>query len=173
MTDTRERIRRHVTANPGVHVGALKRSLDLASGQAQHHLRRLRRRDALVAEDLYGRTHYYPPTYDADERAAIALLRRETSRDVVVYLLDRGPTTPATVADDLGIARSTLAWHCDRLAERDLVAKRRDEAGRVTLAPARPEPTARLLTAVSPSLPERLTDRFTRLVDDLLAGRDE
>jgi hypothetical protein len=39
----------------------------------------------------------------------------------------------------------------------------------VVLSLADPERTARLLRRAEPSTPERLVDRFTRLVDSLLA----
>ncbi|WP_251343169.1 winged helix-turn-helix transcriptional regulator [Haloplanus halophilus] len=169
MTRQRERIRHHVAANPGVHFNELARELDLATGQVQHHLKTLRRADDVVAEPLYGRTHYYTPEYDAAERGAIAVLRRETARDVLLHLIDEGPGPPGTVADDLGIARSTLEWHLDHLIEQDLVEKRRDDRDRVTLGLSRPEATARALREVEPTLPERLVDRFTRLVDGLVS----
>jgi predicted transcriptional regulator len=168
MTDTRARIADCVRARPGVHFNDLVRRLDLAPGQVQHHLKRLLSDERLVADELYGRTHYYPPEFDPWERRVLALVRRETTRDVVACLLD-GTTRPAAVADAVGIARSTLEWHLDNLTESDVVTKSYDERGRVTLRLTRPRRTAELLASVSPSLPERFVDRFTRLVDDLLA----
>lgn len=167
MTDTRTRLRTYVHDNPGTHFNALTRALDLAPGQVQYHLRKLQRRDAVVEQRLYGKTHYYPPTFDSWERRALALLRRETARDVLLYLLEAGPARPSTVAEAVGIARSTLSYHTDRLVEQGLVAKRTDE-GPMRLAVTRPAATAALLDVIAPSLPERLVDRFTRLVDDLL-----
>jgi predicted ArsR family transcriptional regulator len=173
VSDTRDRIRAHVAAEPGVHFNAITRALDLAPGQVQYHLRRLRRHDEVVAESLYGRTHYYTPEYDPEERRALALFRRETARDVLVVLLQNGPTPPATVASEIGVARSTLEWHLDHLVEQRLVEKRRDDDGRVTLALVDRETTVRLLRVVDPSLADRLLDRFTRLVDGLLDGGGE
>nr|WP_281284942.1 hypothetical protein [Halonotius terrestris] len=39
----------------------------------------------------------------------------------------------------------------------------------MTLVPAKPTETARLLEEITPSLSDRMIDRFTRLVDNLLA----
>ncbi|WP_415379302.1 winged helix-turn-helix transcriptional regulator [Halosimplex sp. TS25] len=166
-TDTRARIAAHVTENPGVYFSELVRQLDLAPGQVQYHLRRLN--DRVDSAELYGRTHYYPPDCGDFERRALAALTRETAADVVVTLLRRGPSPPGEVAEAIDVARSTLEWHLDRLTDLGIVAKRRDERGRVTLVLERPEETARLLRTVEPSLPDRLVDRFTRLVDRLLA----
>jgi predicted transcriptional regulator len=168
VTAQRERIHRHVSEHPGIHFNQLARELDLATGQLQYHLKKLRRAEDVVSESLYGRTHYFTPEYDDWERGAVAVLRRETARDVLLYLIAEGPSAPTPVADGLGIARSTLEWHLDHLIEQNLVEKRRDEHRRVTLALARPDDTAALLRLVEPSVPERLVDRFTRLVDSLV-----
>ena len=169
MTETRTRIADHIRTHPGIHFNALVRALELAPGQTQYHLKRLSADDTVVGEHLYGRTHYYPPEYDDWERGALALLRRETAADILAVLLEREAVRPATVADDLDIARSTLEWHLDHLVEQDLVTKRRDHKNYVTLVPAHPKRTAWLLRDVQPSVPDRLVDRFTRLVDRLLS----
>ena len=166
MTDTRERVGARVRADPGVHFNELVRALDLAPGQVQYHLRRL---EWVVEADLYGQTHYYPPEYDEREQRALALLRRETAADVVALRVEEGSLPATVVTDRVGIARSTLSWHLDRLTEAGLVVEERDARNRVVLSLAEPEWTARLLRRAEPSTPERLVDRFTRLVDSLLA----
>ena len=173
MTETRDEIHAHVQANAGVHFNELVRESAFAPGQIQYHIRRLLEDDRLVREEWYGRTHYYPPEYDAWERRALALFRRETAREIVTHLIEHEPAAPADVADDLGIARSTLEYHLDRLVEHEIVDKRYDEHNRVVLALANPDATGRLLTTVTPTVPDRLVDRFTRLVDELLAGTSE
>ena len=164
MSETRRAIRRRIERDPGIHFRALTRGLELATGQVQYHLARL---DDVVAEPVNGRTHYYPPGYDAWERTALAMLRRETARDVVVTLYEADDARPDAVADRVDIARSTLEHHLDGLVAGDIARKRRD-GNRVTLSLVRPEETVALLGMVEPSLAERLTDRFERLVDSLL-----
>jgi predicted transcriptional regulator len=175
MSDQRARIAKYVSATPGVHFSALVRELDLAPGQVQYHLRTLRRKQAVAEEHLYGKTHYYPLAYDDRERRVLALLRRETARDVLASFLKHGSARPAAVAEDLDIARSTLEWQLDRLVEQNVVEKRYDSQGRVRLELANRSETARLMGDVVPSLPARMADRFVRLTDRLLddaAGTD-
>jgi predicted transcriptional regulator len=164
MTDTRNRVRSHVESNPGVHFNAVSRNLDIATGQTQYHLRRLLRSESLHSEEICGRTHYFPDGYSGREQAAIALLRRETTRELVMLLLDREETTPGTLADEVGIARSTVEWHLSNLIDYDLVEKEYD--GRtVFVRPTRPELLRETLVEIDPNLPDRLVDRFSRLVD--------
>jgi predicted transcriptional regulator len=170
MTDTRTSIERAVAATPGVHFNELVRDTPYAPGQVQYHVRDLVDAGALAREELFGRTHYYPPEYDAFQRRVLALVRRETTRDVLLAALDDASNRPGDVADRVGIARSTLEHHVTNLEAAGVLEKERDSRGRVTLALARPQRTADLLETVEPSVSDRLVDRFTRLVDDLLAG---
>lgn len=168
MSKTRDRLESHVASHPGVHFNELERALDLATGQVQYHLRHLQDEGRVIAEQLYGRTHYYPDEYDVWEREALALLRRETSSDIVALLLRDGPTSSQAVAQELDIARSTLSWHLDRLVEQEVVVKRRSNGRSIQLAVEEPERVVALLREADPAISERLVDRFTRLVDQLL-----
>lgn len=169
MTETRTEIQNAINTHPGIHFNELVRSLDLAPGQVQYHLKRLRTDDSVIDEHLYGRTHYYPPEYDQWERQALGLLRRETAGDIVAFLLENGPSRPAIVANELDIARSTLEWHLDRLVDHGLVCKRRNQQNHVTLVLEQTADTVQLLQDADPSLGDRLVDRFTRLVDQFLS----
>lgn len=173
MTEgTRTRIRAFVEEHPGLHFNGLVRRLDLSTGQTQYHLRQLVDSDVLVRETYYGQTHYYPADADPWERGVLALARRETARDIVFDLLEYGSSRPGDVTDRLGIARSTLEWHLDHLAEQDVVRKRRGSHNRVTLVLEEPEETVRLLESIEPSLPERMIDRFGRLFDPIFTDRE-
>lgn len=165
MSTTRDRIRRHVYDTPGVHFSRIGRDLDLATGQTQYHLRRLSRNGDVVIEEIGGRTHYFAPEFDPWERTAIAYLRRETARGIVVRLHADGPMRPVDLADELDVARSTVAYHVGKLAEDGVIDRSETEPMTVTLAD--PDRTAALLDTVSPSLPDRVVDRFIRTVDRL------
>lgn len=172
MTKTRNRIRTHVKTHAGIHFNELVRESDFAPGQIQYHIRHLVDDGMVVRNEFYGQTHYYPPDYDEWERGALALFRRETVREIVVYLIEHEPANPGTIADDLGIARSTLEHHLDHLIEQDVVKKQYGTANRVLIRLAKPEETGELLTIVTPTVPDRLVDRFTRLVDQLIERSD-
>lgn len=167
MQRQRQRIERYVTNHPGTHFSELGRELDLAAGQVQYHVRKLLKRDTLVQKRLYGRTHYYPPTYDEWEQGALALLRRETAREVLVTLLENGPSRPDETAEAVGVARATLEHHVEHLTEQNVIEKEYGRNNRVTLSVVDPEATADLLVAIEPSLSDRFVDRFVVLLDEI------
>jgi len=170
MTDVRRQVHEHVRTNPGVHFNELARNLDIATGQAQYHLRRLGRSGEVVAERIRGRTHYFDPEYDDWERRVLSLYRRETARDIITLLLDEGRLPAATIADRLDLARSTVSWHVETLVDAGVVDRSYGDRGRVEVALARPAETIQFLGTVTPSLADTLIDRFVRLVDDGLQG---
>jgi predicted transcriptional regulator len=169
MSTVRERVNEHVEANPGVHFTAVREDLDIATGQAQYHLRKLERAGDIVAEEVRGKTHYYDPSYDSWERRVLAFARRETARALLAHLIDDGPLGAAELADRLHLSRSTVAWHVSSLNDAGIVEKSYGENGRVVVELLRPDETRWLLGEVTPSLADRLVDRFTRLVDESLA----
>jgi predicted transcriptional regulator len=164
MTDTRTRIHTAIETNPGIHFSGLVRELDLATGQVQYHLRRLRA-EALVDEHEYnGQTHYFAGEFDRWERDAIALLRRETTAAIVVSMYASDPIRPPVLAERLDLPRSTLE-------DASVIERRQDDEGRVVVALTRPSATASLVEVVDVAPGERLVDRFQRLVDSLLDGQ--
>lgn len=170
MNETRQRILDHVHANPGVHFNAIVRDLEVATGQAQYHLRRLVRRGDVEDESLFGRTHYYRPEYDPWERRALSLLRRETSRGIVIEALREGTVEAAAVSKELDVVRSTVSWHLSNLEDAAVIETHYTDDGRLAFELVDPERTHQLLELVSPSATDSLLDRFDRLVDEALTG---
>ncbi|WP_436902630.1 winged helix-turn-helix transcriptional regulator [Halovenus halobia] len=170
MSDTRSRIRDCINREPGIHFNDITRELDIATGQTQYHVRKLVSAGKLHKESIEGRTHYFPPTYSAWEREAIALLRRETTREIVLYLLRNDPAPPAEITAQLDLARSTVEWHLSRLIERDIARKEpvKSEDARLVVTLSNKQELYRLLREIEPRLLDRVVDRFSRLTDELL-----
>ncbi|MFW5983613.1 MAG: winged helix-turn-helix transcriptional regulator [Halobacteria archaeon] len=166
--DPQKAIHDCVSENPGIHFNELVRSVGLATGQVQYHMYRLTDSGEVDDASLYGRTHYYPADYPEERKGAVALLRRETAREIVVYLVENGESKPDEVAESLGVARSTVEWHLGRLEEQDLVEKSRGDGGRVTVSAVDEKRTVDMLSDISPSLGDTLVDRFVTMVDRMV-----
>lgn len=172
MTTVRSQIHSRIAEEPGIHFNALRRGLDLAMGQVQYHTRVLERDERIVREEIAGRAHFFLPIYGSWEREAIALLRRETTRELIIALLSTRERHPQELADQLSLARSTIEWHLSTLIDADIVEKERmgTTAGneRLIVRLTHPETTYRLLREIEPGRTDRLVDRFMRLTDELL-----
>ena len=168
MTSTRTDIFRAIDRWPGIHFNELVRRLDLAPGQVQHHINVLQDDGRVVREPLFGRTHYYAPSIDEADRAAIALLRRETPRAMMSCLLEEGPMPARELATELDLANSTVSYHVDRLEQAALVEREQTLRNADRLRIADPQRIESLLAHIVPDPSARLTDRFERLVDELV-----
>ena len=169
VPDTRTRVRDCISRDPGIHFNEISRTLDIATGQTQYHLRRLVRSGTLEKESVAGRTHYYPPTFSPWERRTIALLRRETTREIVLFLLRTDVAAPGEMAEQLDLARSTVEWHLSRLIEHNIARKERVESSsQVVVTLPDDQSVYRLLREIEPRLLDRVVDRFSRLADELL-----
>jgi predicted transcriptional regulator len=169
VSETRSRIRNCIDQQPGIHFNGISRELDIATGQTQYHLRKLASAGKLEAESIGGRTHYYPPTYSQREQVTIALLRRETTREIVLFVLRNDRPSPTEIADKLDLARSTVEWHLSRLVEHDVARKERtDGSSGVAVSLIDQSRVYRLLREIEPRLLDRVVDRFSRLTDELL-----
>ena len=168
MTQVRKRIHREIRASPGIHFNELVRTLDLAPGQVQYHIKQLISTGSIIPESAWGRTHYYPSGIDSEDRRAIAVVRRETSEALLKTLIETDPCSPMDLADDLDIARSTLEYHLDRMVEVGLVEKVHGLGGEVTVSIVDPDRAELLLSLVEPTTVDRLSDRFERLLDQVI-----
>lgn len=164
MNSTETALLEHVSDNPGVHYNELVRSLGVTPDKLQRVGEQLDESGEIVIDNFHGKTHYFPTAYDHKTREAIALLRRETSRDILVYLLHEDRAHPSDIAETIGVARSTLEWHVNRLIDAELIDKEHD-GRRVVLVLVDQDRVETGLKTVEPSLSDRLIDRTTRLFD--------
>jgi predicted transcriptional regulator len=172
--DTQDQIRTYIHTNTGIHFNEIVRKSAFATGQVQYHLHRLIDNGEIVRSEFYGQTHYYPPECDEQAQAELALLRRETAREIIISLLGTEPARPTAIVDALDIARGTLEYHLDRLVDHDVVEKTYDEQKQVHLRLENPERMAKLLSIVEPTMADQMVAGLSCLVDDLFdPPRDE
>jgi predicted transcriptional regulator len=150
---------------PGIHFRALVDEVAYVEGTVQYHLRQLAD-EGLIEESDDGKfTRYYPADeFDDLDRAVMNALRREYARRIVARLAADGPHTTTELADALGKSASTVSWHLSKLADADLVEKRRD-GRRVEYDLTDPDRVRYLYTIHRKSFTDRVVDRLFDLFD--------
>ncbi|MFC7115653.1 winged helix-turn-helix transcriptional regulator [Natronoarchaeum sp. GCM10025703] len=156
--ETRKEIFEYVQANPGVHFSQLKRDLDMETGLVQHHLRTLENYDVLTSQDHQGKRRLFvAEELDEEERAILSSLRYETTRHILLFLLEEDTARNRAIAEELGVAPATVSWHVSRLIENGIVSKVRD--GRTTFYTVTDdELTMQLLVRYQESFVDRAVD---------------
>jgi Uncharacterized protein conserved in archaea len=157
--DTRKEIFEHVRANPGVHFNQLKRDLDMETGLLQHHLDTLEEYGVLVSESHQGKRRVFvAQELDEDERTVLSSLRYETTRHILLFLLENGPARNGEIVEEVGVSPPTVSWHTSRLVEEEVVTEVSE--GRTTLYAVEDEElTMGLLVRYRESFVDRAVDR--------------
>lgn len=130
--DIRQRTVELLRSRPGLTAGRAARILEVSDTTARYHLGLLEEFDHVETRDDGGRTRYYiaGQLTKAEKRLAREL-RSKTRRQIVTRLLDDRAASPTELAARLGVTKSTVAYHLDRLREAGAVERRAD-GGAVT-----------------------------------------
>lgn len=157
---TRREIFEHVKSNPGIHFSQLKRDLDMETGLLQYHLGELEEYDVLESEEHQGKRRVFVTReLDEEERAILAVLRYETTRIILLHLLEHGPARNSEIAEAAGVTPATISWHLSNLTEKGIIESVQD--GRKTLyRVANEELTVQLLVRYQESFVDRAVDRI-------------
>jgi predicted transcriptional regulator len=113
---TRMKIYNFVKNNPGVHFRGICDSLSMPIGVAQYHLGLLAG-VGLLSVHLDGRYKRYfeSQRFGEDEVEAISLLRHDTSRNILVALMENQFITHKNLASRLKISSQALSWQMKHL----------------------------------------------------------
>lgn len=157
---TRKRLFEYVEAHPGIHFSQLKRDLDMETGLLQYHLRELEEYGVLESEEYQSKRRVFVAReLDEQERAILAVLRYETTRGILLHLLEHGPARNGEIAEAVEVTSSTVSWHLSNLIEQDVVEPIEDS--RTTLYEVRDEElTVQLLVRYRESFLDRAVDRI-------------
>lgn len=111
-SEVRESIAGYLAATPGAHFSKVRDDLELATGETQHHLKRLERQGTVESHRDGDYRRYFPAReFDDFERVALGFLRRETPRGMVIALLRDSELSASELATELGVSRPTVSKH--------------------------------------------------------------
>lgn len=171
--ETRREIHDLVRRVPGLHMREIQRQLDLSIALTEYHLNQLEEAGLLVSIQEEGYRRYYPTTgadggqlraLNSDERRMIGLFRQTIPLRVTLFLLTRDVATQSEIADGLGVSRSRLSFHLNKLLRQGVVRRLSRREGRGYSLVDRNR-TLRLMIAYRPS-PD-LLDECAELWDSL------
>jgi predicted transcriptional regulator len=123
-SDVRDAIVGYLATTPGAHFSKLRDDLQLGTGEAQHHLRRLERDGAVEHRKDGDYKRYFPAGRFTDyEQRALGYLRRETPRRMLIALLRDPEASGADVAEAADVSRPTVSKYAAELDAAGLLAR--------------------------------------------------
>lgn len=154
--DARDAILGYLSTTPGAHFSKLRDDLELATGEAQHHLRWLESNGAVETYRDGDYKRLYPANrFSTFEKRALGYLRRTTPRGMLIELLRHPEATGADLARELDVSRSTVSRYATELEAAGLLSR---EDG---YAVENPKALLLLVVQYADSLGTRATDFAT------------
>lgn len=128
----REDIYNYIRDNPGEHLTKIMREFDLSPSSVMHHLKVLERTDNIVShkDNKYRRYFINKNGFSAytngeGYKHIVAILKNNTARSIVTFLLANPRSTQKRVSETLNLHPSTVNWHASRLEYVDILEKKR------------------------------------------------
>lgn len=163
----RKRLVQLVEKFPGLHLREIARQAEMSEALALYHLDQLEEAGVVESRTEEQFRRFFPaeaPSVEEEDRDLMALLRQRVPLQIALYMLDVGKATHGDITKELQLAKSTVSYHLDKLANADFVLQ---EEGKFRLR--EPRRVERLLLRWEP--PQSLTDRFTTLWTRFYRGR--
>src|SRR6266581_4723321 len=126
--ESRRRIYDFLVANPGTHLRRIGHALGMSTGMLSYHLGYLERKGVLKAEEDGHRKRYFiARAFVEAQRRILAVLRQDVPRKILVELLTYEGRTFAELQASVGVSKSTLSYHLQKLMHRDLLVRTKRE----------------------------------------------
>ncbi len=121
------RIIYHIKENPGCYLRQIKNDLHLSMGSIQYHLQKLEKDGKVISQRSGLHKHYFPNgVFKNHEKEIMTFLTQETSREIIMYITERGDPTQTDIAKKIKISSSSINWHLKRLLNSNLIDEIKD-----------------------------------------------
>ena len=125
---TQDKIVKYVNEIPGIRYRELLRMTGLSNGVLSYHLRLLDNSGKIRVNRVNNRiTRYFSYDVSTHESHIIGLLRQETTRKIILYILEHGACGFHDIMIHTRKVPSTISWHLTRLKAANIVKVHRQK----------------------------------------------
>ncbi len=125
----RQQVYDAVRAHPGISMVELAELVGFGGSTLNYHLRVLERNELLISIKDGRYVRFFDQQsglYANGRKQVVAALRNKTTSAIAKHIVEHPGVPQCDVAQEFGIAASTVNWHVKRLTDAGLVEKRRD-----------------------------------------------
>jgi predicted transcriptional regulator len=126
--ENRHNILNYIYSNPGATVAEVAQAQSIERGTVKYHLYKLETEGKIVLNRMgkYSRVFRNSHTYSDFDKIVLAHLQNQTSRAVLLLVIEQPGITNQEMAEQLGIEKSAIHWHVDKFLRDGLISYRRD-----------------------------------------------
>lgn len=158
----RDRIYSNIVQNPGLHFREIQRRTTIATGALQYHLDYLKKK-GFVREEKQGKfSHFYALQNQDVDSSLMNLLRQESVRKIVVFLMQKRRATLPTISKNVLLSLSTTSFHMQKLVNSGVVMQKTIQ-GKLYFFLSDKEGVLKLLVEYRASFLDSLVDNFIDL----------
>jgi predicted transcriptional regulator len=121
-----DKILKYVNEIPGIRYRELLRMTGLSNGVLSYHLRFLDNTGRIRVNRVNNRvTRYFSYEVSIQESSVIGLLRQETTRKIIMYILEKETCGFSDIVLHTRKVASTISWHMARLKAANIIKVRK------------------------------------------------
>lgn len=163
--DTRATLLRYIEENPGIHYRGLLRVTHIANGVLSYHLAALEKLHKIQVNRQSKMTHYYPLSVSDKESAILRFVRKESIRQILLFILERDRCTFKEIVEHSRRSPSTVSIQLKQLKEAGIVSIRRGEYHLYRLTER--DLVAEVLSKYKPSFADKVVDNYAEVMEEL------
>ena len=116
--DVRQKLVEFISGSPGIRYRELLRLTGLSNGVLSYHIDVLIKNGKIKNKKANQRvTRYYPNGFSDEESDIIAVLRQDTPRKMIQYIIENPYCTFNEIVDFCDKVPSTVSWHLNKIKE--------------------------------------------------------
>jgi predicted transcriptional regulator len=118
----------YIKDNPGMHLRAIGRALDISLGDLRYHLDFMEKEGLISSRtDEYKKTYFSATEVSYGDRGTLALLRQDTPRKIILFLITRPVASFEDIQDELNKSKSTVSFHLKKLRKSEIIEVKIEE----------------------------------------------
>ncbi len=110
-----------IEKNPGIKFREIMRETGMKNGVLSYHTRKLEKNGVVKVERSSRQTRFYPPHVTTEESVLIRSLRQETTRQILLSLLEAEALSFAKIVEKVKKSPSTVSIYLSQLIEDDII----------------------------------------------------
>ncbi len=152
------RILEIIRKNPAISYRDLQKMSGYPFGTLSNSLSNLEKDSKIIVQRFSRRTHHFPLDVPSDEYSVLINLRKETAKNIIIFLAENKKGTYADFRKCTNKAPSTISITLTNLIEEKIIKRVFDFKPYFTLED--PQFVQNILSKISPSNTDKMKDRF-------------